>query len=63
MALGREIPVTTANPTEACPMLFTPWRLTVPIGTLSSPGWYSVVLVHNGQPIGGKEFGIRNLDS
>ncbi len=59
MILGSQITVTTANPGEICLTVLTPWELTVPIGTLSSPGWYSVVVVHNGQPIGGIEFEVR----
>ncbi len=59
MILGSQITVTTSNPGEICLMVLTPWQLAVPIGTLSSPGWYSVVVVHNGQPIGGIEFEVR----
>lgn len=57
--LGQQIRVTTSNASEVCPTVITPWQLNVPIGTLSFPGWYSVVVVHNGQPIGGIEFEVR----
>lgn len=57
--LGDQITVTTSNLSEICLTVLTPWQLTVPIGTLSSPGWYSLVVVHNGQPIGGIEFEVR----
>lgn len=59
MILGSQITITTSNPSEVCLTVLTPWQLAVPIGTLSSPGWYSVVVVHNGQPIGGIEFEVR----
>lgn len=59
MILGSQITVTTSNPGGICLTVLTPWQLTVPIGTLSFPGWYSVVVVHNGQPIGGIEFEVR----
>ncbi len=57
--LGSQITITTFNPSEMCLMVLTPWQLTVPIGKVSSSGWYSVIVVRNGQPIGGREFEVH----
>lgn len=51
---GNTIMVYTWNKDPACFEVITPWQLTVPVGKLS-PGVYSVIVIHNGRPIGGLE--------
>lgn len=53
--VGHSITVFTSNKSPMCFPVTTPWELRVPVGKLS-PGWYSVLVVHNGKPIGGLEF-------
>ncbi|MCX7750115.1 MAG: hypothetical protein N2320_00870 [Candidatus Bipolaricaulota bacterium] len=52
--LGSLITVSTTNKDPMCLAVVTPWQLSVPVGRLS-PGRYSVLVVHNGRPIGGLE--------
>ncbi len=52
--LGKTITVYTTNKDAMCFPVLTPWQLTVPVGKLS-PGRYSVLVIHNGQQIGGLE--------
>lgn len=52
--VGNTITVRTTNKSPMCFPVQTPWELSVPVGRLS-PGRYSVLVVHNGQPIGGLE--------
>lgn len=58
--LGKTITVFTSNKSPMCFPVITPWELRVSLGKLS-PGRYSVLVVHNGQPIGGLEiFEVRS---
>lgn len=52
--VGKTITVFTTNKSAMCFPVVTPWTLSIPVGRLS-PGRYSVLVVHNGQPIGGLE--------
>lgn len=50
--LGSDIIVRTTNKDPVCIYAVTPWKLRVPVGKLA-PGRYGVLVVHNGQLIGG----------
>lgn len=57
--VGHTITVYTTNKDRACFAVVTPWELRVSLGKLS-PGRYSVLVIHNGRPIGGLElFEVR----
>jgi hypothetical protein len=57
--VGHTIIVYTTNKDRACFAVVTPWELRVSLGKLS-PGRYSVLVIHNGRPIGGLElFEVR----
>lgn len=59
--LGKTVTVFTSNKSPMCFPVITPWELRVPLGKLA-PGQYSVLVVHNGQPIGGLEiFEVRSV--
>ena len=54
VVVGNTIMVYTTNKDAMCFPVLTPWELGVPLGKLP-PGRYSVLVIHNGQPIGGLE--------
>ncbi len=56
---GRTITIYTSNPSPVFLTVLTDWELRVSIGGLPTPGWYQVLVIHNGQYICGKEFEVR----
>ncbi len=56
---GRTITISTSNLSPVCLHVLTDWELKVFIGGLPVPGWYQVLVIHNGQYICGKEFEVR----
>ena len=53
--VGNAIIVHTMNKDPMCFPAIQPWQLRVSVGRLSA-GRYSVLVIHNGRPIGGLEF-------
>lgn len=52
--MGTTIVINTTNTDPVCLYVLSPWELTVPLGKLG-PGRYSVLVIHNGRPLGGLE--------